>query len=875
FGAQILQLRQDLETLKAQSTAVSVEASLAQVRQLASAPTRFRDPSAILAAIQKLADDARTTGHEKAAEYDEAILRQSRPLLYNTQFGDIIIRLIGSKEESRIATTIAKMTKASPATAASSFMHPYPRPQRGRGGFDPPAKRQKLDFVQLAQQPVKTSEIKWCNSQGEPIDTVGPGPDPTVVSQAKVLASPRATFFRDPAHFIPGELHRQADRWKFIPNADPEIISLVLNKVDAWNFIVHFKGRFGNQAYDAPYPPHKIFPNNQSCLEFEEFITNTILERLANGSLSFWGLVGDVEPPHLVMPITVEPTKPRMCHDERFLNLWIKFGNHVGRNNFVPQTPTGSPTYVFPAFLKEAIRTHISGSLRAFQDPEGPGDLPFTLDYLSDIPRYVEANHFQTVCDDKSGYDHVSLTRNCQTLFGLSWKGCYFCYRTLPFGWKASAYIYHSIGLIATSHIRSLGVPCSQYIDDRHIGQLITSPACQWSNYEKAEAACYIATTTLTSLGYTLALSKSSLAPNQVVKFLGYLCDSRRCAFILPEVKKEKFRALREKILSHEEIDVKSLQRFAGKTTSFSIAVPAARLYTRTCYPAIGISSKTPTRPVKVMGELWKEILHWRFLDAWKGHLPWFEERHRVVRSFTDASNSGWGAKLSLEPGSSQYLRDYWCDEDRPKPIVIREALALRNALAAMGESLQHSRVDGHVDSLPLVQSWKNQGGKSKDLTAVIRSIYEIALRFNIALSLWYVPSSENLADPPSRVLSANDCMLAATAWNQIEARWGPHTLDLMALDSNAQRECDGHPLPHYTPWPTESSAGINVFAQSIPPEHNVYVFPPLGVNGPNFTFPRPFNPQDDHYCTACSAMPFLVANGVKTGLRLSSPWRK
>lgn len=23
------------------------------------------------------------------------------------------------------------------------------------------------------------------------------------------------------------------------------------------------------------------------------------------------------------MPITIEPTKPRMCHDERFLNLWI------------------------------------------------------------------------------------------------------------------------------------------------------------------------------------------------------------------------------------------------------------------------------------------------------------------------------------------------------------------------------------------------------------------------------------------------------------------------------------------------------------------------------------------------------------------------
>ena len=26
----------------------------------------------------------------------------------------------------------------------------------------------------------------------------------------------------------------------------------------------------------------------------------------------------------LVLPITIEPSKPRMCHDERYLNLWIR-----------------------------------------------------------------------------------------------------------------------------------------------------------------------------------------------------------------------------------------------------------------------------------------------------------------------------------------------------------------------------------------------------------------------------------------------------------------------------------------------------------------------------------------------------------------------
>ena len=60
------------------------------------------------------------------------------------------------------------------------------------------------------------------------------------------------------------------------------------------------------------------------------------------------------------MPLTVEPTKPRLCHDERFLNFWIR-------------------------------------------------DLPLTLDYIGNLPRYVAHNHFQSTMDVKSGYDHVQL----------------------------------------------------------------------------------------------------------------------------------------------------------------------------------------------------------------------------------------------------------------------------------------------------------------------------------------------------------------------------------------------------------------------------------------------------------------------------------
>ena len=110
--------------------------------------------------------------------------------------------------------------------------------------------------------------------------------------------------------------------------------------------------------------------HSNTCSKFEDFISSTILERVHNGSLSIWGKEGEHEPPHLVMPITVEPSKPRMCHDERFLNLWMK-------------TPSVS------------------------------------FDPITDLPRYVDPNHYQSKLDDKSGYNHFLLSEDSRTFFGL------------------------------------------------------------------------------------------------------------------------------------------------------------------------------------------------------------------------------------------------------------------------------------------------------------------------------------------------------------------------------------------------------------------------------------------------------------------------
>ena len=455
--------------------------------------------------------------------------------------------------------------------------------------------------------------VEGCNWEGVAPGPAAPVPSPEAVSKLAVKASVRDLRFRNPVCFRAGNIHNFITKWEEVlvgQEKRAEILSYLRDGVDVNSFFAPYKGDFQGKFYDSPIPPSAYFPNSKSCEEFTDFISSTISQRLANGSISVWGKVGECTPPYLVMPLTVEATKPRLCHDERFLNLWVK-------------------------------------------------DSPFTLDYISNLPRYVGKDSFQTTIDDKSGYDHVRLAENSRKFFGLQWQGVYYLYHTIPFGWKASAYIYHTIGMGATSYIRSLGVPCSQYIDDRHVGQLTTcrkSPksTTTWSDFELADAAAFIAAAVLISLGYFIGLAKSSLLPKRIVKFLGFLVDSQRCAFILPEDKKRKFAALRESILDKKSSSIKTLQRLAGKITSFCIAVPAAQLYCREIFKATA-GYKKSARPVKIHSLLREEIEHWRFLDSWEGTLPWPSERHIVLDILSDASDYAWGGSYQIPWGPPRH----------------------------------------------------------------------------------------------------------------------------------------------------------------------------------------------------------------------------
>ena len=297
--------------------------------------------------------------------------------------------------------------------------------------------------------------------------------------------------------------------------------------------------------------------------------------------------------------------------------------------------------------------------------------------------------------------------------------------------------------------------------------------------------------------GYFVAIAKSQCIPSITVRFLGFLSHSFRLAFLLPPDKKLKFSIPREEILSSRCVGVKTLQRFAGKVISFSLAIPGCKLYTRETFKAISRLYCSFRPFARVEGSLRTEVLYWRFLDDWNDCFPWRSEHHVTVSLFSDASTRAWGAVL-FRDGQRLVSRDYW-PSDPSTDVILLESRALLNALVSFKGHLSNSRVDAHIDN-KVKSALDNDGCGNSAINEVVKEIYHYIRDQNFSIQTFYVPSSNNPADEPSRKCSDFDCMLSVGAWLSLERLFGPHSFDLMSLDTNCQKDVYGNPLPHYTP---------------------------------------------------------------------------
>ena len=136
-----------IDALQKQASLDSVDRAQECVRQLAGRPVGLSDGTAIVAALERLADVSRSAGHVDYKRH-EAVLKQCRPLTHDPRLPAIVTQLLGDDENKKIAGQIQKILKSdhlfsAPRVHGSPFPAPagvpgYLRQQgSGRGRYTP------------------------------------------------------------------------------------------------------------------------------------------------------------------------------------------------------------------------------------------------------------------------------------------------------------------------------------------------------------------------------------------------------------------------------------------------------------------------------------------------------------------------------------------------------------------------------------------------------------------------------------------------------------------------------------------------------------------------------------------------------------------
>lgn len=189
----------------------------------------------------------------------------------------------------------------------------------------------------------------------------------------------------------------------------------------------------------------------------------------------------------------------------------------------------------------------------------------------------------------------------------------------------------------------------------------------------------------------------------------------------------------------------------------------------------------------------------------------------------TDASGLGWGAVLDLD------------SEARGFHGVDRNGLHINclelGAVTLSLKSFRHLIPPGTVlrlrtDSMVALYVIQSGSSRSPVLMNEMRAHYELCAAMEVELRVEHVSSVlKAWADRLSREHDSTDWTLSAAAFSLLEARYGPHTVDLFASDKTAR--C----ARFYSRWYCPGTLGTNAFLHTWAGE-NAWANPPFHLVG-------------------------------------------
>src|SRR5690554_1410375 len=184
-------------------------------------------------------------------------------------------------------------------------------------------------------------------------------------------------------------------------------------------------------------------------------------------------------------------------------------------------------------------------------------DMPFSMDGLKEVAKFIKANDWLTSVDLKDGYEHVPIHIDFRKYFGVNWNGQTMRFAKLGFGFKLSPVLFQALmDSVALEASRRIGYKSVfVYLDDFLIRG-------------SSKLDCLNNTNILLKVLNQLVLkpnwSKCLLEPQQSIEYLGKVWNSKLGIVTNDESHNDRIKSKCSKLIKSKTATVNELESFLG-----------------------------------------------------------------------------------------------------------------------------------------------------------------------------------------------------------------------------------------------------------------------------------------------------------------------
>ena len=388
----------------------------------------------------------------------------------------------------------------------------------------------------------------------------------------------------------------------------------------------------------------------------------------------------------------------------------------------------------------------------------------------------LERGDYMFSFDLKSGYHHVDIAEVHHKYLGFAWEGEFYVFTVLPFGLSTACYIFTKLMRPLVRYWRARGVRIVLYLDDG-LGAASGSQA--------TTEASKLVQTTLGQAGFVTHPSKSKWEAVQRLSWLGFVIDTELGQIEIPQEKLQCLKGMIQQTLQAGKVQARLLASVVGKIISMGLAFgPVSRFMTRSLYAVL--ESRTAWCERLVLSEVARaELRFWELsMDGCNSQPIWRSpSAMRVV--YSDASDTGYGGYVIEHGPCTAYGQ--WSEQEAKQSSTWRELMAVYRVLLSVANKLHNTRVRWFTDNQNVARILE-VGSRQGHLQEIALKVFSLAVHYHIHLEPEWIPRELNQqADYLSRIIEYDDWQLNPIMFAELDALWGPHTVDRFASFNNCQ----------------------------------------------------------------------------------------